>query len=242
MDKNMALKIISLNIEHEKHLESVTKFLSESQADVVCLMEVLQPHLEQLKEATGASFSLYAPMTQFPVGDEHIPFGVCILSRVPVTDSGIRYYFKDANIPVFVPNDDDSLSRALVYADCVKDGVTYRIGATHFTWTPDGGVSPKQEQDLTRLFGVLDTLGDVAFMGDFNAPRGGEIFAKLASKYTDNIPAEYFSSLDPRMHRAGGLELMVDGLFTTPGLKAENVKLTSGVSDHCAITANLSKP
>jgi hypothetical protein len=47
------------------------------------------------------------------------------------------------------------------------------------------------------------------------------------------------TSIDPKLHRAGALQLMVDGLFTTPGYEASDVMLHTGVSDHCAITARI---
>lgn len=78
--------------------------------------------------------------------------------------------------------------------------------------------------------------------GDFNAPRGGESFSAIAARYRDNIPPNYQTSIYAPLHRSGqDLELMVDGLFTTPGYRAENVELTSGMSDHYAIVADIEK-
>ena len=73
--------------------------------------------------------------------------------------------------------------------------------------------------------------------GDFNAPRGGEIFTRLATQSRDNVPSHYVTSIDPKLHRAGPLQLMVDGLFSTDGYRLSEVVLHNGVSDHCTITA-----
>ena len=81
--------------------------------------------------------------------------------------------------------------------------------------------------------------------GDFNAPRGGEIFSALATRWHDNIPGTYHTSLDLSLHKAGKVDgerlatLMVDGLFTTPGYRTSRVELVPGVSDHCAIVAEV---
>ncbi len=70
----------------------------------------------------------------------------------------------------------------------------------------------------------------------------------LAPKYKDNIPSHYKTSIDAALHRAGkerpeGLaDKMVDGLFTTPGYTAVDVRLQFGVSDHAAIVATISTP
>jgi endonuclease/exonuclease/phosphatase family metal-dependent hydrolase len=76
--------------------------------------------------------------------------------------------------------------------------------------------------------------------GDFNAPRGGPIFSELAKVWNDQIPATAKTSIDPQLHRAGSLQLMVDGLFTTSDFHAEDVALHTGLSDHQGITARIS--
>ncbi len=75
----------------------------------------------------------------------------------------------------------------------------------------------------------------------------------IAAKYKDNIPAEYVWSLDMGLHRAanGGLQegaaaqglpgLMVDGLFSTPEYTISDVRMHDGISDHCAIVAQVTK-
>ena len=73
--------------------------------------------------------------------------------------------------------------------------------------------------------------------GDFNAPRGGPIFARLARHWTDCIPADVTTSIDPELHRAGALELMVDGMFASPGVRVDSVRMHTGLSDHQGITA-----
>ncbi len=89
--------------------------------------------------------------------------------------------------------------------------------------------------------GLLDAEEGFVLCGDFNAPRGGEIFSELAARYRDNIPAQYTTSIDASLHRAGDLQLMVDGIFTTPEYQASSVLLHSGVSDHYAVTADITK-
>ena len=93
---------------------------------------------------------------------------------------------------------------------------------------------------VKRLLACLEPEEEFTLCGDFNAPRGGEIFTALAMRYQDNIPLEYASSIDGNLHRKGPLPYMVDGLFTTPSYIASDVSLQSGVSDHCAILATVS--
>jgi endonuclease/exonuclease/phosphatase family metal-dependent hydrolase len=88
---------------------------------------------------------------------------------------------------------------------------------------------------------LLEMLGQrsIILCGDFNAPRGREIFSRLAKRWHDNVPLHYVTSIDPKLHRAGPLQLMVDGVFSTTDYRVRNVVLHQGVSDHCAITADI---
>jgi hypothetical protein len=81
----------------------------------------------------------------------------------------------------------------------------------------------------------------MALFGDFNAPRGKEIFSIFTEKLKDNIPLNYETSLDENLHRAGKLTYMVDGCFTTPEYVASDVELRFGVSDHAAVLATITK-
>lgn len=80
---------------------------------------------------------------------------------------------------------------------------------------------------------------DFVLVGDFNAPRGGPIFDRLAAVYTDWIPHEVRTTIDPVLHRAGDLQIVVDGLFSTSSYRASGVEVLCGVSDHCAISARI---
>jgi len=86
---------------------------------------------------------------------------------------------------------------------------------------------------------VNSDLNNIIFCGDFNAPRGRKTWSILSSKLKDNIPDEIMTTVDAKIHRAGNLMLVVDGLFTSKNYKVTGVRVISGVSDHCAIVANI---
>ncbi len=247
----MSLKLISVNIEWSKHLERVLPFLEKEQPDILCLQELHERDMSRFETLLGAR-SFYAPMTRLP--NEDSPTGIAILSRSPMKEQTVEFY--RGPLPAIV--DFDETSPDTKYAteqamflradiEDATDGSTYRVGTTHFTWTPDGQPDNHQRQDLQKLLPIIESAGEIVFAGDFNAPRGGEIFTALAAKWTDNIPPLYETSIDINLHRAGKAKphelknLMVDGLFTTPAYFASEVKLFSGVSDHMAIVAHITK-
>jgi len=246
------MKLVSVNIERAKHLERVIPFIEAEAPDVLCLQEVLEEDLPRFTRILGGR-AVFAPMTMLP--GMTTPTGIAIVSPHPFKEE-ITYYRGAAGA---VPQFDDTNAETkygsehamLVSADIVMDR-PYRIATTHFTWTPDGTPDDHQRRDLAALMPILESKGALAFCGDFNAPRGGEIFSALSARWRDNIPAAYEWNLDLSLHRigermkdeakkAGHDGFMVDGLFTTPSYVASDVKLIPGVSDHMAIVASISR-
>ena len=246
----MTLKLVSINIERSKHLDLAEAFLEKEMPDVTCVQELMQDNVERISNALGNVESFYVPMAMH--SDQTVfPIGVGIFSRVSVRSTGAHYYVGDANDVRDVRQAERStynnFNRMIARMDVEKDGTTYRIGTTHFTWTPDGSADDIQRRDVQSMLKELSNLGEIVLCGDFNAPRGGEIFAQIEARYKDNIPLEYKTSLDVNLHRSGKTKAheladkMVDGIFSTPTYAVSNVELISGVSDHCAIVATVTK-
>ncbi len=238
-----SIKIASINIERSKHLDNVAAFIERVQPDILCVQEVTERDISKVVKMFGASDTVFAPMLRHAEELGNPISGIAVFSRVSIVWDNVLYYFgtKDS-----IPDHHETLDRgktmncALVVCDIENSGARFRIGTTHFTWSDKGEADDLQRKNVQSLLKVALPLGEIVFCGDFNAPRGGEIFGAIAEKYRDNIPAHYTTSIDKDLHRAGDLQLMVDGLFSTPGYKISDVELHSGVSDHMAITAIIS--
>lgn len=243
----MGLSLVSVNIEWDRHLDTVLPFLRQTQADVVCIQELLERDIPLFEEGCGP-LVIYSPMAYLDRGTL-FPFGCGIFSRYPAKNAGERYYVSSREAIGILDEKGDSGAHAVAYADIAKEGASYRIATTHFTWTKGGESTPGQLEDLGTLMRELDALGEFALCGDMNAPRGRETFAALAARYQDNIPASYATSIDAELHktrdnpteRARVATYMVDGLFTTPEYIASDVSLQFGVSDHAAVVATIGK-
>ena len=253
---SVSLRLVSINIERSKHLDSVSPFITREAPDVLCVQELMERDVEAISSVFHPQSHVYFSMSRIREGSDVGVFGLGIFSRSPITRSGAPCYVGPSDTLPDTDSGDartfNNQNRAVQWCDMEKEGETFRIGTTHFTWTPHGAPDDAQRRDVTALLHQLDALGDMVLCGDFNAPRGGEIFARIAQRYTDTIPATYDWSLDPVLHRAGdalkgsaealGLPgLMVDGLFSTPGYLVSEVRLESGVSDHMAIVATVEK-
>ncbi|MBI2045888.1 MAG: endonuclease/exonuclease/phosphatase family protein [Parcubacteria group bacterium] len=232
------ISLISLNVEHSKHLETIKAFLEREKSDVFCAQEILDCDIPFFEKIAGP-LVFFAPMLMLSREPKPIFWGIAIFSRLSARAHEAYYYHGDKNcVRMYEKNNPDATSHALLYADVEKDGEVFRIGTTHFTWTPDGQADDAQRRDLNALFRALDTAGDIALVGDFNAPRGLEIFSALSARFKDNIPPRYDTSIEGSPHR-NSIKRMVDGLFTTPAYEAYDVSMASGVSDHYAIKARV---
>lgn len=238
------LKLVCINVERSKHLDTALPFIERVKPDVLCVQELIGHDVDSFAGALGSVVHHYTPMSRLLAEQPGALSGIGIFSRLPATFSESYYAKQSDEIPETHPQESGTFNndnRLVLSADIQQEGGDMRICNTHFTWTPNGEADDVQRQDLVIMQGILDTLGEFALCGDFNAPRGREIFTALAARYRDNIPPEYQTSIDGSIHRAGNLQLMVDGLFTTPAYEASNVSLEGGVSDHMAIVADIRK-
>ena len=242
------IRFASINIEGDAHLDSVISFLRNYKPEVVCFQELIESSIPFFEKELGMK-GYFVPVTihnvkpfdaSSPVGT----YGVGLFSCFPVTDVCKDYYSGgEGDIPRYVDKKVNSTIWGAILGGTIhKNDEKYVVAVTHFTWTHDGSTSDKQREDLVNLLKIAEKNSELILCGDFNAPRGGEIFGKLSEKYKDNIPLEYTSSLDTELHRIGKVkQLMVDGLFTTPHYKVTEAKLSEEVSDHKAVTAIISK-
>lgn len=82
-------------------------------------------------------------------------------------------------------------------------------------------------------------MGEGVFCGDFNAPRGRTVWAKLAEKYRDNIPLEIESTIDPQFHKDKTISYVVDGILSSASYEVREVRVVGSLSDHKALVTQI---
>jgi endonuclease/exonuclease/phosphatase family metal-dependent hydrolase len=233
---DMPIKLLTLNIEVDRHLDLVCAAIRAQLPDIVCLQEVLDSDCARLA-ATGGYDVKYSSSGLVSRPGKEYNWGIAVLSRVPVHSQTERYYSEDAHLRVIhEPND---VRRVVVVTELEHEGRRYRIVNTHFTWSADARIDEHQIADFSRLKRVLSKYPDYVLCGDFNAPRGREMFGKFVDELglVDHLPASVTSTIDARFHRAGALELVVDTIFSTPEYRVADVRVLDGISDHKGILA-----
>lgn len=242
------MKIISLNIEGDKHLDDkILPFFSKEKPDVLCLQEVFAKDIQKISQSTGLTKYSFISQAKVTKDNPHLPtnglWGLCIFAKNLATTRK-HFYIGNANqIPEFFAHEDpNSMNRCLLTVQSEIDGEIYQLATTHFTWSGEGQVSALQEEHFLKLKDFLGNYPEIVFCGDLNTPRGQKIYDQLAKIYKDNIPSKIDSTVDQKIHKAKkDIRLVIDALFTSPGYKASKVKVADGVSDHKAIVAEIAK-
>lgn len=240
-----SLKLLFVNIEGDTHLKRVVPFVLEKKPDVLCMQEVLEKDVPLFKE-TFKMDGLFVPSIYIknPNTVNLTPgtnLGGLLLTNLPIQNKDHTTYVQDGSgIPVFSQENASGGNKTIISATVTKNNTDFRVITAHFTWSPNGEASPIQKEHIGKLLSALEQYDEFVLCGDFNAPRGKEIWEKIAGKYKDNIPLEITTTMDQNLHKVKGLEYVVDGIFTTPQYRAHNVQVIDGVSDHMALYAEIS--
>jgi exonuclease III len=238
------MKLISLNIETNKHHDLILPFLKRENPDVFCAQEILEEDFAIYKRELGMD-GVFAPCryVRSKTCEESIGKlqGVSIFCK-KILNSGEEFYLGTKE-EVEKPFDAVNFvkTEALAWAEIEVESAVYKFVTLHLPVTEHGESTEEQLSAQSYLFKKLEPLGEFILCGDMNAPRGNETFRRFTEKYKDNIPLEYKTSIDQNLHRVKGIQFMVDCLFTTPSYTADGVKLVDGLSDHMAIVAEISK-
>lgn len=252
------MKLISLNIEGNKHLDQVLPFLESTPTDVLCIQEIFERDAVMFSNHLGMKHT-FSPMlldqNKREAGEPWEPFGIALLSHSPLSNiQSQEYWSPQPELQQFDRTDIHTKRKTekhtLLSAEVTVNGKVYTVANTHFTWTPNGVSNEYQKLDTKSLLMLLEKIPEIVLCGDFNMPRNyNELYKVFASRYTDAIPGSYVSSLDLSLHRRGNdpaqapnlARFMVDYIFLSPHYSASTVRLEKGISDHMAVVADIEK-
>lgn len=247
------LKLISLNIETNKHYHRVLALLNKENPDVMCFQEVPKEFLSHI-ERLGYETCFVTRRTIFDENGDSFEEGLLLASRFPF-EAETKLYHKEKILvqnPSLVRSDNSTDTRfddySYIIAKIFVDDKIFNIATTHLMVTADGLANEFQAKGVAELLNQLESEDSHIICGDFNMPRGyNSLYNEFTKYYTDQIPLKYKSSLDRNLHRCGNMQLnqpifdeyMVDYVFTKLPYQARNVRLEFGVSDHAAVIAEI---
>src|SRR3989344_1795508 len=264
----MTFDILHLNIERDKHTDAVIELLKEKNPHVVCFAEAMRSDVVAISAQLGYTFA-FSPLVVLADDVESDQEGPAILSKYPILEIQKHGYNDTVSaIPLEVAIDDlvtkngerpknrFAWNYTLLTARVqLGDGQTVTISTTHFPVTDhsahgyeDHVIKNLQNVDdmghsrtyLDRLITTLRSiLGPLVFTADLNNPRGEYFYDTLAHELVDQVPLSLTSSIDPNLHRAKDLKLVVDTIMTSSDVSTQSFDVIEGVSDHKAFFATM---
>ncbi len=242
------LKVFSLNTCHtgrEYGLSpNILDFIYRKRLDVVLLQEVYEGSLEEIRNALGGQvvFSRMCKLSLTDRAEEAEGWGVAIGSKNPILDSREDYYHgtRDDSSDIVLNNGLRSTS-SLLQAGIKIGSERFNFATTHFTWHNQPQPSDEQLRDFAKLAYFLNDTPDMVLTGDFNSPRGYQIFDSIAQRYRDNIPPDIDTTMDTGVRPEATWKYVVDGFFTSEHYLASNVRLIQGLSDHKGIIGEVQR-
>lgn len=230
----MSLKVITLNIECDRHLKKVIPFLKSESPDVVCLQEVFEYTVPTIKKELGLE-GYFFPLDfikDFYESQKNQMRGILFLTNKCIVDFSHFVYFCDEDIK-------SNYAASICTLEYKKE--KYNVLNTHFIWTADGKQDARQIEAWAKLAKKLKIIKNFAFCGDFNTGRNwNKLFPEFCKVMKDNLPKEITNTLDTKHHRSSRLIRVVDNIFSSGNHVINNVRIVDDISDHVAIIGELS--
>jgi endonuclease/exonuclease/phosphatase family metal-dependent hydrolase len=253
-----SFKVATLNLWGGQRLDSAIKILREEKPNVLMLQEVRKDPfmLRNIRQALDMQSMVFAPMGSY-CGPEKMGqalTGVAILADKELSEDKIHPLGEFNHDPKtagrFWPeyNDRPLNSVLLTALYPLKDGLV-RVATTHGAWVPkadSGEVSVMQKLQTAMMKEYFLTYPDhpIVFGADFNRQVNTAAFCELSPLLRSVLPASVRSTIDP-VHIANKegftLELAVDTICISESLVASDVRVVSGLSDHCMVVATISR-
>ena len=237
------MKILCLNTNRNSPLQNQRDLIERIIPDVICLQEMREDYFFEWLEIFE-SRGIFAPQWYEYMEEECVNVGSAIITTWKDSDFENHYYRGNSDsIPFFNGGNIEqaAIPRALQTATINVGGDTYQVANLHFTWAPNGIPSQTQINDAYKVSKILEKLKQFVLCGDFNTPVGSEAFRIMRSSATLAEVVDCDSTIDPNFHYEKNLKIVVDALLFTEPYMLNDIQLICGVSDHCALMANMEK-
>lgn len=244
----MKFKFIHCNILNGGRLmDNLVEFLRQERPDVLAMQEVFdgreparEPRFRSIAvigKAAGLAHVAFAPTQNQVVGDSTLPYGNAVLSRFPVTQTGVWFYdvpfqerlaVADRGFTHFPCN--------LQHVTIGLDGEPLHVFNTHGIWDRHGRDNPRRLQMGQTIADRMAGLRPAILCGDFNVNEGTKTIDRLGEKLTnvfapDRRKTSFNVGRKPK--NSGYVKAVVDFIFTTDDLKVLSHRQPDvDVSDH----------
>ena len=228
--KRMQVKVASWNIWKSKNVDEVTDFLKKTNADIICLQEVVQTTTNnvtnnaahKISRALNFQYIYHAAVTSDRHETEY-DLGNAILSKYPIINSSCHFL---SDVSEYEHNAETE-PRNVVIAEISLEDKTLHVASTHLAYSDYLHPSLLRTKQIHELVKHIPTSSAI-LGGDFNNIVTDDelkpIWAFLKS--ADSQPTRPTWSVFPTLKRdweIKGLEYRIDNIFVAKDINVIEV-------------------
>ena len=229
----MIIKVLSWNIFRGQSFDKIVNYLSEINAEILCLQEVIQKDSYSMAQDLAKKLNLnYCHCLTFHDDRHEAPpsydQGDAILTKFPILNkkchmlSDLSMYKKDS----------ETEPRGAVEIEISINSKKLTIFNTHLAYSNNFNYSPMQSLQLKNLLKKVPTHGTI-LTGDFNCHPESEIILEIETHF-DNAGANstQVTTLDNRK---------IDYIFVSKDLRVKSFEILQHyeASDHYPILSEI---
>ncbi len=242
------MKLITLNVWGGKIAEPLATFVAEqaSDTDVFCFQEVFHNGTTQRPIMHGSNPHLFSHLKAMLIGfrgfisiPEEGDHGLAIFVRetIGVEEHGDFFVYRWKN--AYIPDDSNTLGKALQYVKVKYQGKTYTIANLHGLWDKRGKIDTPERIEMARKVEAYlsQQQGSKILCGDFNLLPETESLS-IMEQGMRNLVREYgVTSTRTSLYRGYRTEpLFADYVLVSSDINVGDFKvLPVAVSDHAPL-------
>src|SRR3989344_339163 len=255
----MKLKFICLNMWFGgKLFENIQAFIAEENPDILCLQEVYQAEVADLKQPWHAVSNLakilgyehYAFVPAFAEEVEtgyRVQFGNAIISRYPIKKSQSVFYDVPYNGNWHPATRDDIqyTPRNLQHGEIIINEKILHVFNTQGIWGFDGDDTERRLHMGDTIVKEIRGKQPALLMGDFNLQEGGKTTDKIEQHMHSVFKGEMKTSfnMNHKDPNSGYATAIVDMMFVSEDIQVISHHVSGAdVSDHLGLVAEFEVP
>jgi len=185
------IKLIQWNIWVKENPENISKFLKETDADIICAQELIKDSKKNLDVAKYLAKELgfeyfYHDGETWDNRQEKEAQGNAIFSRFPIVNTNYIYVQQPKHNPINASSE----GRVYIEATIKVDGKELIVGTTHLSYSDRFVITDQRKKEVDVLLSILkDKKSNYIFAGDLNSASDSYTISEIEKLLLHSGPA-----------------------------------------------------
>ena len=239
----MIIKFLTYNIWYGKNWKEIIPFIKNLSPDIFALQEVTSNLSKfdlgnvdiviELQKAFPEHQSVFAPINYKKELGKVIQYGNMILSRFPIINHKVHYFFKQPDWT----DDYENQARHLLEARIDVEGKGISVFTTHLTYSKAFQDNPKKIKEAEKIVDIISDKKPTILAGDFNSTPNSKTIKSIDTqiKYLDREKRPTWTKhpFSKDGFKANTLNWKLDYIFLSEDLSHQNLEIIdTALSDH----------